>query len=71
MATLEPYDGMTDKQLLIRAAEALKKVQQLPIRSAARSKQWAVYEDAKAELDIRMMRHILQRLEERGELWPL
>jgi hypothetical protein len=66
----DPYGGMTDEQVLARAAKALKKVQELPIGGAARSMQWAVYEDAKAELDLRLCRHVLRKIRERknGEL---
>jgi hypothetical protein len=35
--------------------------------STARSMQWAVYEDAKAELDMRLLGHVLRKLRERGD----
>jgi len=58
-------EDMTDDQLLQRAAHALRLVETYPIGSIQRSIQWAVYEDAKAELDNRLLRHVIRRLRER------
>lgn len=59
------YANMTDEQVLARAAKALRKVDALPIGSTERALQWMVFESAKAELDLRMARHILAELERR------
>lgn len=63
--TADPFDGLADEQVLARAAEALKKVNAYVPGSVQRSVQWAVYEQAKAELDLRMLRHVLRRIRER------
>ena len=63
----DPYAGMTDEQVLARAAKALRKVPQLPLGSIERAIQWAAFESAKAELDRRMVAHVLaaiKRMEE-------
>jgi len=62
----DPYQNLTDEQVLARAAQALRKVNALPIGSTERALQWGVFESAKAELDLRMARHILAALEQRG-----
>lgn len=61
----DPYEDMTDEQVLARAAAALTKVSDYPVGSVERSIQWSVYESAKAELDLRMYGHILRKLRER------
>lgn len=63
----DPFEDMTDEQVLERAAAALEKVNRSPLPSIQRSVQWAVYEQAKAELDVRLLRHVLRRRRERGE----
>jgi hypothetical protein len=63
----DPYEELTDEQVLERATRALKMVQEHPVGSTARSMQWAVYENAKAELDMRFMGHVLRKLRERRE----
>jgi hypothetical protein len=59
------FDRLTDDQVLARAAQALKKVNAYPPGSVQRSVQWAVYEQAKAELDRRLYSHVLRKLRER------
>jgi len=63
----DPFAAMDDEQVLERAATALRKVQEHPVGSAARSMQWAVYEDAKAELDLRLCRHVLRKIRDRKQ----
>jgi hypothetical protein len=58
----DPYAGMSDEQVLARAARALGKVPALPLGSVERAIQWAVYESAKAELDRRMFLHLAAAL---------
>lgn len=64
---VDPFEGMTDEQVLARAAKALRRVNRLAMGSTERAIQWAVFEAAKAELDLRMARHILAKLQERRE----
>ena len=59
-----PFDGLDDVQVLERAKAALRRVHAAPLPSLERSVQWAVYEQAKAELDMRLCRHVLQKIEE-------
>ena len=61
----DPYEGMTDEQVLARAAKALRKASALPAGSTERALQWGVFESAKAELDLRVARHILAALDRR------
>lgn len=63
--SVDPYEGMSPEQLIARAAAALKMVRELPLNSVGRAIQWAVYEDAKAELDLRLYRHVIGKLQER------
>ena len=41
----DPYAGMTDQEVLARAAAALLKVTTFPVRSVQRSIQWSVFEE--------------------------
>lgn len=59
-----PFDGLDDVQVLERAKDALRRVQAAPLPSLERSVQWAVYEQAKAELDMRLYRHTLWKIHE-------
>lgn len=59
----DPYQGLRDEEVLARAAKALRKVNQHPVGSPERSLQWALFESAKAELDMRLARHILDAIE--------
>lgn len=63
----DPYANLTDVEVLDRAREALKKVQAYPVGSVERSVRWLIYESAKAELDLRLARHILAGLARNGE----
>lgn len=56
------YEGLTDAEVLERAARALRKVQEHPVGSAARAIQWGIYESCAAELDRRAVAHALARL---------
>ena len=60
------FDGLDDAQVLERAKAALRRVQATPLASAERSNQWASYEAAKAELDVRFYLRILWKLHEGG-----
>lgn len=61
-----PFDGMTDEQVLARAAEHLQKVQLAEPGSVVRSIQWGLYEQAKAELDVRLYAYIFAKLKDRS-----
>ena len=63
--TPSPFDGLDDVQVLDRAKAALRRVHVAPLVSLERSVQWALYEQAKAELDMRLYRHIVQKIAER------
>lgn len=65
---IDPYADLTDAEVLARAAKALRKVHAAPVGSTVRALQWGVFESAKAELDLRMARHILAGLEAKGRL---
>lgn len=65
MSQTDPYEGLTDEQVLARATAALRKVNAYPMGSTQRSMQWAVYEDVKAELDMRLLGHVLRKIRER------
>lgn len=56
------FDGLTDEQILKRAAAALRSVTALPLGSAGRAVKWSAYEAAKAELDLRLYAHIMRKL---------
>lgn len=60
----DPYEGLTDVQVLDRAKAALRRVHAASLPSLERTMQWALYEQAKAELDLRMYRHTLRKIEE-------
>jgi hypothetical protein len=62
----DPYAGMTDEQVLARAAKALRKAATLPTGSIERAIQWAVYDSAKAELDRRLFLHVVAKITEIG-----
>ena len=63
-----PFEGLDDAQVLERAKEALTRVHAAPLPSRERSVQWAAYEQAKAELDLRMYQHTLRKIQEgRGD----
>jgi hypothetical protein len=61
-----PYDGMTDEQVLARGRAALRLVQAAGVGSVGRAIQWAVYEDARAELNRRLYAHVAGRMRERS-----
>lgn len=61
-----PFEGMSDTQVLARAARALRNVQDYPVGSVQRATHWAVYSEAKAELDRRLLDHMVRKLRERG-----
>lgn len=61
----DPYANLTDVEVLDRACEALRKVQAYPVGSVERAVRWMIYEAAKGELDLRLARHILAKLEDR------
>lgn len=58
------FANMSDTEVLERACEALRKVQAYPAGTVERAIRWMVYESAKAELDLRLARHILAKLRE-------
>ena len=60
----DPYQDLPDDQVLARAAEALRQVNGLPPGSIERSMQWAVYESAKAELDLRLFAYVTRKMRE-------
>lgn len=60
-----PFDGVDDYEVLERAKAALRRVHVARIGSIERSVQWAIYEQAKAELDVRAYRHILRKIHEK------
>jgi hypothetical protein len=68
MGAADPYEGMTDEQVLALAARHLQKVDLLPIGSTERNIKWAAYESAKAELDRRFINAILRAIREHPEL---
>lgn len=57
-----PFDGLADEQVLARAAASLRRVHAAPLRSLERFLAWNAYEQAKAELDIRLYSHIVAQL---------
>ena len=59
-----PFDGLDDVQVLDRAKAALRRVQASSLGSLERSVQWALYEQAKAELDVRLYQHVLRKIRE-------
>jgi hypothetical protein len=64
------YEELADTEVLARAAAALRKVTAHPVGSVQRAVQWGAYESYKAELDRRMLAHIIaeiRRAEEEGE----
>lgn len=66
MGTTDPYAGLTDEQVLDRARVALLKAAELEPGSIERELQWACWESAKGELDLRIARSILAALERKG-----
>lgn len=68
MGAADPYQNLTDTEVLARAAKALRKVHAAPLGSTERALQWGVFESAKMELDLRVARHILAALEREGRL---
>jgi hypothetical protein len=62
----DPFDGLTDEQVLARCVQALKKVEDYPVGSIQRSIQWAAYDQAKAELDLRFYAHVIRKLRADG-----
>jgi hypothetical protein len=62
-----PFKGLTDEQVLARAQQALGKVNSYPLGSVQRAMQWAVYTEAKTELDLRLWGFMTRRLRERNE----
>jgi len=64
--TPNPFDGLTDIQVLDRAKAALVRVHAAPLVSIERSVQWAVYEQAKAELDMRLYLFTLKKIQDGG-----
>lgn len=63
MGSIDPYANLTDMEVLERAGAALKEAACLPPGSMERQLKWMVFDAAKAELDLRVARHILARLE--------
>lgn len=61
-----PLSGMPDEEVIERARSALLKVNSYPVGSIQRSVQWAVYEQAKAELEARLLRHVLRARRREG-----
>lgn len=61
----DPFANLTDAEVLDRACDALQKVNAYPVGSVERAVRWMVYESAKAELDMRLARHVLAKLMER------
>lgn len=59
-----PYEDMTDEQVLAGAAGALRKVTTFPVGSLQRAIQWGVYESAKSELDRRMFIMVVAQIRE-------
>lgn len=64
----DPYANLTDTEVLARAASALRKVHAAPLKSTERALQWGVFESAKAELDLRLARHILIAIEHKRKI---
>jgi hypothetical protein len=67
-----PFEGLTDNEVLGRAVTALRRANAAPLRSITRSVQWALYEQAKAELDMRMYVHVLAKIkaDKADNPWP-
>ena len=59
-----PFDDLTDIQVLDRAKAALIRVHAAPLVSIERTVQWAVYEQCKAELDMRLYLFTLRKIQE-------
>lgn len=53
-----PFDGLSDEEVLAKAAAAFGKVLGYPIGSVQRSVAWAVYDSAAGELEQRLGRHV-------------
>jgi hypothetical protein len=66
--TTDPYLGLTDDEVLKRAAKALRKWSTLPIGTIERSIQRAVFDSAMAELDRRAIAHVVASIAKMGEL---
>jgi hypothetical protein len=64
----DPYASLTDAEVLDRARRALLKAAELAPGSVERELQWACWESAKAELDLRVARSILDALVREGRL---
>ena len=62
----DPFAGMTDTQVLTLARAHLQAEASLPPHSVARTAQAQQFDHCKAELDRRMLHHVLQRLTEAG-----
>jgi hypothetical protein len=62
--TPSPFDGLEDVQVLERAKAALRRVHASSLGSIERSVQWALYEQAKAELDMRLYLRVLRKIQE-------
>jgi hypothetical protein len=56
---VDPYAGMTDDQVLDRAAKALRKWSTLPMGTIQRSMQRAVFDSSMGELDRRAIAHVV------------
>jgi hypothetical protein len=63
--TPDRFEGLDDVQVLERAQAALRRVQVARLGSVERSVQWALYEQAKGELDMRLYRYALDKIRER------
>ena len=61
----DPFKGLTDEQVLARAQQALGQVNSYPVGSVQRAMQWAVYTEAKTELDLRLWGFMTRRLRAR------
>ena len=67
MEPADPYEGLTDEQVLTEAQTAYRKAEALPARSATRRIQWQIFDSAMGELTRRAMAHVLWKIHEREE----
>lgn len=61
----DPFEGLDDVQVLERAKAALRRVHASSFGTIERSVQWALYEQAEAELDMRLYKFALAKIQER------
>ena len=62
MDLANPFDGMTDDDVLARARKALIRASEMTPGSIERTIQWAVFDSAMMELDRRAVRYVLMKL---------